>query len=378
MATTKKAAVKKTVKKAAVKKPMVRQAFVIDASGSMIRITDQVLSAMNGLCRIVSAESAKTPTRVSMFRFSDETHMIIEDQDATQLPVLTRKEYTPNGSTALFDAVNEAIKSLQKFGKSNDIYVVNVFTDGFNNVGAHRVAGIVKTMTELTELGNWTFTFQLPKGYSKIFSDSHKVPLGNVTEWEATESGAHDMGQAAQTATAGFYDQVRSGATQTRGFYQPDLSKMKAKDIAKLDDLSHKFKAYEVEKETPIKEFVEEKTKRGYVIGSTYYALTKKETVQAQKDVLLLDIKSKKIYGGDQARGLIGLPQGVEAKVEPGNHGNYIIYVKSTSVNRKLVRGTKILVDTTKIANDPSTWDHTKVGRGPVADGRRAAKKRGK
>jgi hypothetical protein len=53
---------------------------------------------------------------------------------------------------------------------------------------------------------------------------------------------------------------------------------------------------------------------------------------------------SKAIYGGNAARSLIGLPYGAEAKVEPGNHANYDIFVQSTSTNRKLVRGTKLLV----------------------------------
>ena len=385
--TTKKAPAKKTAKKAVKKKTAQRTVkFVqlIDSSGSMQGKEDAVLLAMNGISEIIKFEAEKIPTRVSMFHFNNETHMIIEDQAASELPKLTRRVYRASGGTALFDAVKVAIESLEKFAKPNDIFVVNVFTDGENTIAHHRIPEIVKLMKEKQETGNWTFTFQLPRGssvkpnyYRDDFIRNYDVPAGNTATWETTEEGAREMGQVTQAATTDFYDQVSKGATQSRGFYevQPDLSKVKAKDIAKLEDLSHKFKAFEVDKETPIKEFVEERTKRGYVIGSTYYALTKKETVQAQKEVLLLDIKSKKIYGGDEARGLIGLPQGHPAKVEPGNHGNYIIYVKSTSVNRKLVRGTKILVDTTKIANDPATWDHTQVGRGPVAEGRRAAKK---
>jgi hypothetical protein len=41
---------------------------------------------------------------------------------------------------------------------------------------------------------------------------------------------------------------------------------------------------------------------------------------------------------------MIGLPANADAKVEPGNHANYDIFVQSTSVNRKLPRGTKLIV----------------------------------
>jgi len=48
------------------------------------------------------------------------------------------------------------------------------------------------------------------------------------------------------------------------------------------------------------------------------------------------------VYGPD-ARDLIGLPAGGTEKVIPGNHANYDIYIQSTSNNRRLVRGTKLI-----------------------------------
>lgn len=54
----------------------------------------------------------------------------------------------------------------------------------------------------------------------------------------------------------------------------------------------------------------------------------------------------KRQWSGMPGRALVGLPtDGVTySKVNPGNHANYDIFVKSNSVNRKLVRGTTLLV----------------------------------
>jgi len=98
-----------------------------------------------------------------------------------------------------------------------------------------------------------------------------------------------------------------------------------------------------VPRETEIREFVVEKLGQ-YRVGDAFYQLTKKEMVQTQKALLLMEKGKGAIYGGPEARDLIGLPTGVNAKVEPGNHANYDIFVQSTSTNRKLVRGTKLLV----------------------------------
>jgi len=40
---------------------------------------------------------------------------------------------------------------------------------------------------------------------------------------------------------------------------------------------------------------------------------------------------------------LLGLPEVGSVAVNPGDHGNFNIFVQSTSVNRKLVAGTKAL-----------------------------------
>jgi hypothetical protein len=57
----------------------------------------------------------------------------------------------------------------------------------------------------------------------------------------------------------------------------------------------------------------------------------------------ILDKETNAIYGGTQARQLIGCPMNTSFKIKPGNLADYEIYIKSTSVNRKLVPGTKVL-----------------------------------
>jgi hypothetical protein len=147
-------------------------------------------------------------------------------------------------------------------------------------------------------------------------------------------------------------------------YVQTDLSGLKARDVKRqLDDLSGHFRAYTVGRETDIKTFVESKTHKPYVVGQAFYCLTKPEKVQPNKAVLIAEKGKTAVWGGDQARELVGLPtDGVaHARVEPGNHANYDVYVQSTSVNRKLVRGTKVLIDPAMAKGLTPTWDHTAV-----------------
>jgi len=102
-----------------------------------------------------------------------------------------------------------------------------------------------------------------------------------------------------------------------------------------------------------IRDFVEDKLRniklnktlgRQYQIGRAYYQLTKTEEVQASKDMVILDKSTNALYGGQEARSLLGCPTGISFKIKPAIHGHqYDIFIKSTSVNRKLINGTKLL-----------------------------------
>jgi hypothetical protein len=93
-----------------------------------------------------------------------------------------------------------------------------------------------------------------------------------------------------------------------------------------------------------IKEFVEENTNQPYRLGDAFYQLSKTEKIQAGKDLMIMEKGKRGIWAGSEARELVGIPKGAAGKVTPGNHSNFDIFVQSTSTNRKLVRGTRVLV----------------------------------
>ena len=54
------------------------------------------------------------------------------------------------------------------------------------------------------------------------------------------------------------------------------------------------------------------------------------------------EIKTGAVYGGAEAREILGLP-GTDIKVKPTDFSDWDIFVQSTSNNRKLVVGTNLL-----------------------------------
>lgn len=341
-------------------------ALVLDASSSMGVLRNQMVKTVNSFIDVIKARAMESDqdTTVSLCVFNNEVRHLYVAADARNLQPLRLEEYVPSGMTALFDGVGLTIEKLQALrdaGDPNTSFLILPITDGQENV-SRRYSSPRSLLNKLQEVegdGRWTVAFQVPRGDKAGFCRQFGIPAENVREWETNERGLVETTAATNQGVGGFFDARQQGKKKVERFFT-DLSKISDKDIKKqLIDLRKQFRLIQVDRESGIKEFVEAKTGKPYVIGSAYYELTKPETVQPQKDVLIVERGKEKeaIYGGPAARNLLGLPQGEHAKVTPANLSKYRPLIKSTSPNRKLVRGTILALDTYKVVPDQSHFD---------------------
>ena len=103
------------------------------------------------------------------------------------------------------------------------------------------------------------------------------------------------------------------------------------------------YECLNVYQDSPVKDYVESFLKTPFRVGSAYYQLTKPEKVQPYKNVLLFNKKNGKVFGGDQNRKILNLPS-FEVKINPASHPEYDLFIQSTASNRKLLKGTKVIV----------------------------------
>jgi hypothetical protein len=226
--------------------------------------------------------------------------------------------------------------------------MINHITDGEENSSVvYSWRNVVKDMKDLRECGNWTFTFLVPPKKKSHFVNQYGIESGNVMEWDTTESGLKQAEEQTTTGLFNYYEARSIGGQSVKNFYdvKVDLSKVNNLGQAGLNDLSNQFKKYNVDKECTSKELCGN-LGITYKPGKVFYELTKPEKVQPTKQVLVIERGKQKIYGGAEARHLIGLPDNQYAKVDLYNLANYRVFVESRagSGNRILVRGTDVLV----------------------------------
>lgn len=110
-----------------------------------------------------------------------------------------------------------------------------------------------------------------------------------------------------------------------------------------------RFQVIEVDTDTSIKEFILA-NELPFKKGRGFYELTKAETVQQYKEIILEDKATGELYTGAEVREYLKLsPQvakgGTNEKVYSSKTREYIVYVQSTSTNRRLIGGTRLLYE---------------------------------
>lgn len=323
-------------------------ALVLDASGSMDHLRASVIRVADEQIRNLAEQSKKMDqeTRVSVYTF-DYPHNIqcvIFDKDVLRLPSIAGF-YSPEGATALRDAVGKSIEDLQKTATmyGDHSFLLYVITDGLENRSAkYSEAALLAVIKKLDD--NWTFGAFVPDSFGEKAMNALGFPVGNIVTWEATEKGLKDVGLKIQNTSASYMSMRSTGVRGTRNLFNMDAQGITSKDVKNLKALTPgQFRMIAVQDDEPIAEFVERKLRRQYRLGEAFYQLTKPETIQPQKQLALYKRKGHTVYTGQDARQLLNLPD-YEVKVAPSQGGEYEIFVQSTSVNRKLIGGTNLLV----------------------------------
>lgn len=331
-----------------------RVAIVLDRSGSMSNIRAATIKAYNRVLDELKANAASTGQETTLTRvtFANDVRFDSLAAPIESAPQLTWHNYNPGGGTALLKATRDTIEQLRIMPGSDDVdtsMLVIVITDGEENSSGIRPDVLKALMKQMNATDRWTFAFQVPRGYGARLASEWGIEPGNITEWDATEAGTFAAAAQNSVGINSYYASRSVGKSSVKDFYTTDLSQVTLGQVKKaLTNVALQVRIINVEREEELRKLVERKTMKPLLKGSAFYQLTKAEkNIQDYKQLLLVEKNQLgevlKVYAGADARSLLGLPEKGDVKVVPGNHGNWDVFVQSTSTNRKLVRGTKVV-----------------------------------
>ncbi|MFF0007633.1 vWA domain-containing protein [Streptomyces tibetensis] len=333
-------------------------ALVLDASSSMSHLSRKVVEVADQQIAYLARRSRELDqeTRVTVYVFADKVECVIYDKDVLRMPSL-KQLYRTGGMTSLLAA---ALKSQSELAQTAQLYgdhsfLTFVLTDGQENA-SHRCPDaqgrdprqLVKSVAEMirTQQDNWTLAVLVPDQMGKREAMQCGFPKDNIAIWDATSTqGLEEAGQVIRQATENFMMGRTQGIRGSRAVFSTGAEAVN-EDTIKAAGLTpadpSKYQLIPVARDAAIREWVVE-CGHTYTTGGAYYELSKSEKIQARKQIAVLEKKTDRVYTGPQARALLGLPN-TEVRIKPDHNDHFTIFVQSTSVNRKLVANTRLLL----------------------------------
>lgn len=342
-------------------------AILVDRSSSTQGIAPDIIRQFNAQAEFINERSkaADQSTHLSLYTFSTEAdHPLLFEVplDLVALRPLTNSAYRIDGWTAMLDSIGLAITDLSRFHESSNLaaenhsFLIIVLTDGEENKSRKfNARSLQQLMDSKVRTDAWTFAFLVPKGGKRTLMQEFSIPEGNISEWGQTAAGVVEASRNTQAGLEHYFTARSKGQRATRSFFQTNLATVSAKVVSQnLEEVTGTYTKVLITRGAPtsIREFCEHQIGE-YRLGHAYYELTKPETIQPQKQIIVENKISGKQFSGQSARDLLKIPLGGgNIRVKPGDHGVFNIYVQSTSVNRKLIPGTSLLyavVQTAKV-----------------------------
>lgn len=331
--------------------------LVLDASDSMTHLKHNVIKVADNQIAFLAQRSKELDqeTRITVYTFNSYRgcRCLIYDKDVLRVPSI-ESLYLTGGMTPLIDATILALDDLkltpEKYGEH--AFLIYVLTDGMENASSNRYSVLRSKIDALPS--HWTVACFVPDQTSLFEAKKNGFPEDNIDKWNTTAQGIAEVGETIRKTSETFMQGRTKGV---RGY--KSLFTMKAlstdqikKNLTPISQVHYRLR--DVYRDQSAKEFCEDNFGQ-YVNGQVYYQHTKPEEIQDYKAIAIL--QGGNIYAGNGVRAELGLPD-YTVVVDPGDskYAAYTIFVQSTAPNRKLLKGTKVLVMTGNITELKTTW----------------------
>jgi len=137
--------------------------FILDRSGSMSGLEADTIGGFNSM--IEKQKKVEGDVLVSTVLFDHESIVIHDRVPLAEIKPMTAEDYEVRGSTALLDAVGDAInhiKTIHKYAREEDrpsktLFVIT--TDGEENSSSHFNYKQIKKLVEAQKEKGWEFIF---------------------------------------------------------------------------------------------------------------------------------------------------------------------------------------------------------------------------
>lgn len=168
--------------------------FILDRSGSMSGLESDTIGGYNSMLK----KQKTTPGKafISTILFDNCSEVLIDRMNLKEVPLMKGKDYSPQGCTALLDALGGAIKhvgNIHKYARKEDkpdntLFIIT--TDGLENA-SHMFSYemIKKLIKQKKERDGWEFIFLGANIDAIDVASRFGIDAGRATNYNADSEG---------------------------------------------------------------------------------------------------------------------------------------------------------------------------------------------
>lgn len=129
--------------------------LILDESGSMQSLQHKMIDAINDLIK-EQKQIYERPTTFTFVKFNHSVNRVIKNKNLNNVDFLNYSDYSPSGSTALYDAIGDTINW---FNNEKNVLMV-IVTDGQENASRKFSKHQISSMIENKKIhNNWTYVY---------------------------------------------------------------------------------------------------------------------------------------------------------------------------------------------------------------------------
>ncbi|MBR1646413.1 MAG: VWA domain-containing protein [Selenomonadaceae bacterium] len=172
--------------------------FILDKSGSMSGLESDTIGGFNSMIKKQQSEDEGTAF-VSTVLFSNRSQVLHDRIPLEKIEPLTEKDYVVGGTTALLDAVGDAIKhirNIHKYAREEDRPSKTVFiitTDGMENASRKFNYSEIKRLIEQQKEFGWEFVFLGANIDAVEVADSIGIDRRRAVNYHSDERGTEKV-----------------------------------------------------------------------------------------------------------------------------------------------------------------------------------------
>lgn len=137
--------------------------IILDESGSMSSIGRQAIDGVNETLQTIRSAQKKHEEQEHYVTFvsfnSDGIKTIYDKEEADKVKEITGKDYCPACCTPLYDAMGVSLTKLRKNVADEDVVLVTIITDGYENASREYNGQSIKALVESLKAKDWVFTY---------------------------------------------------------------------------------------------------------------------------------------------------------------------------------------------------------------------------